>query len=46
MGTRDDVVVVGGGVVGLACGLALAERGKQVRVVDAGRIAGGSSHGN
>jgi len=46
MGTRDDVVVVGGGVVGLACGLALAERGKQVRVLDAGRIAGGSSHGN
>ncbi|WP_140909010.1 NAD(P)/FAD-dependent oxidoreductase [Cognatiluteimonas lumbrici] len=46
MGTRDDVLVVGGGVVGLACGLALAERGKQVRVVDAGRIAGGSSHGN
>ena len=33
-------------MVGLACGLALAERGKQVRVVDAGRIAGGSSHGN
>src|SRR5690606_30689037 len=46
MGTRDDVLVVGGGVVGLACGLALAERGRQVRVVDAGRIAGGSSHGN
>ena len=33
-------------MVGLACGLALAERGKQVRVLDAGRIAGGSSHGN
>ena len=33
-------------MVGLACGLALAERGRQVRVVDAGRIAGGSSHGN
>lgn len=33
-------------MVGLACGLALAERGRQVRVLDAGRIAGGSSHGN
>ena len=46
MDKNADVVVVGGGVVGLACGLALAEQGRGVRVLDAGRIGGGSSHGN
>lgn len=43
---REDVVVVGAGVIGLACAVALAEAGRGVRVVDAGRVAGGSSHGN
>ena len=41
-----DVLVVGAGVSGLACALALAESGRAVRVIDAGRIGGGSSHGN
>lgn len=41
-----DVVVVGAGVIGLACGLALAERGRSVRILDAGPVGGGSSHGN
>ncbi|MBB1089544.1 FAD-dependent oxidoreductase [Lysobacter sp. SG-8] len=43
---RFDVVVVGSGVVGLACALALTEAGRRVCVLDAGRIGGGSSHGN
>lgn len=43
---RDDVIVVGAGVIGLACAVALLEAGRRVRVIDAGRIAGGSSHGN
>jgi D-amino-acid dehydrogenase len=42
----DDVIVVGAGVVGLACGLALAEAGRGVRVLDAGAAGRGSSHGN
>jgi D-amino-acid dehydrogenase len=46
MDNSEDVVVVGAGVIGLACGLALAERGRGVRVLDAGGIGGGSSHGN
>jgi D-amino-acid dehydrogenase len=46
MDKTDDVIVVGAGVVGLAAGLALLERGRSVRVLDAGRIGGGSSHGN
>jgi D-amino-acid dehydrogenase len=42
----DDVVVVGGGVIGLACGLALQEAGRSVRVLEAGIAGCGSSHGN
>lgn len=43
---RSDVIVVGAGVIGLTCALALLETGRSVRVIDAGRIGGGSSHGN
>ncbi|MEO5565970.1 MAG: FAD-dependent oxidoreductase [Luteimonas sp.] len=46
MESNPDVIVVGAGVVGLACGLALAERGRSVRVLDAGTVGCGSSHGN
>jgi D-amino-acid dehydrogenase len=42
----EDIVVVGAGVVGLASALALLEAGRGVRVIDAGRIGGGASHGN
>jgi D-amino-acid dehydrogenase len=43
---NEDVVVVGAGAIGLACALALAKDGRSVRVIDAGRIGGGASHGN
>lgn len=46
MEQREDVVIVGAGVIGLASALALLETGRSVRVIDAGRIGGGSSHGN
>src|SRR5690554_2309191 len=46
MDSTDDVVIVGGGVIGLACALALLEQGRGVRVLDSGRVGGGSSHGN
>ena len=46
MHNRADVLVVGGGVVGLACGLALLESGRSVRVLEAGTVGCGSSHGN
>ena len=43
---REDILVVGAGAIGLAAALALLEDGRGVRVVDAGRVGGGSSHGN
>ena len=46
MDQREDVVIVGAGVIGLASALALLEAGRGVRVFDAGRVGGGSSHGN
>jgi gamma-glutamylputrescine oxidase len=41
-----DVVVVGGGVTGCSCALALAERGLRVRLHEAREIAGGASGRN
>ena len=43
---EDDILVVGGGVIGLACGLALQTAGRQVRVLETGTTGCGSSHGN
>jgi len=40
------VVVIGGGVIGLACAYALTEAGCEVTVVEAGELAGGASRGN
>lgn len=41
-----EAIVIGGGVVGLACAYALTEAGRDVTVVDAGVLAGGASRGN
>jgi len=46
MNQREDVVVVGAGVIGLASALALLEAGRGVRVIDARQVGSGSSHGN
>lgn len=43
---RTDVLIVGAGVVGLTTAIELLQAGRSVRVVDAGRVGGGSSHGN
>jgi D-amino-acid dehydrogenase len=43
---RDDVLVVGGGVIGLACAQALAAAGRQVRVLERDRLGAATSHGN
>src|SRR4051794_20902514 len=41
-----DVVVVGGGVVGLCVALYLAQAGREVTVIDRGRTGGMTSEGN
>jgi gamma-glutamylputrescine oxidase len=45
-GDGVDVAVVGGGVTGCACALALARAGRRVRVYDGREIAGGASGRN
>lgn len=42
----NDVVVVGAGIVGLCCGLALQERGLSVTLIDRGEPRGQASFGN
>jgi gamma-glutamylputrescine oxidase len=43
---RADVAIVGGGVTGCACALALATAGTRVRIFEAREIAGGASGRN
>src|SRR5579875_568972 len=43
---HSDVLILGGGVVGLSCALALLRQGASVRVVDRGVPGCGASHGN
>jgi D-amino-acid dehydrogenase len=44
--SRSDVLVLGGGVVGLSCALFLLRAGIGVRVLEQGTPGCGSSHGN
>ncbi|MCC8362198.1 FAD-dependent oxidoreductase [Lysobacter sp. A6] len=44
--SSDDVMIAGGGAVGLATALALLEAGRNVRVIEARHVGAGSSHGN
>ena len=43
---RSDVLIVGGGAVGLACAHYLVQAGREVCIVDQGPVGGGASHGN
>jgi D-amino-acid dehydrogenase len=44
--TRPDVLVVGGGVIGLSCALALARGGRAVTLLERATVGSGASHGN
>lgn len=44
--TRGDVLILGGGVIGLASALYLLHRGASVRVLEQGTPGCGASHGN
>src|SRR5690242_360033 len=43
---KRDVLVIGGGVAGLACALYLSNAGGRVTVVESDRIGSGASSGN
>jgi D-amino-acid dehydrogenase len=43
---RQDVVVIGGGIVGLCCAHALARHGASVTILETERIGAGASSGN
>lgn len=44
--SSNDILIVGGGAIGLATALALLESGRGVRILEAGEIGHGASHGN
>ena len=46
MQSNCDVLVVGGGVIGLACAHYLTEAGHKVHLIEQDRIGAGASHGN
>lgn len=41
-----DVLILGGGVIGLTCGLYLLRAGRSVTIIEQGTVAGACSHGN
>jgi D-amino-acid dehydrogenase len=43
---RSDTLVLGGGVIGLACALALLKAGRSVTVIEQHTVGSGASHGN
>ena len=46
MKTHSDVLIIGGGIIGLACAYYLMKAGRQVRIIEQDKIGSGASHGN
>jgi D-amino-acid dehydrogenase len=46
MKRHSDVLIIGGGIIGLASAYYLAQAGKQVRLLEQDRIGAGASYGN
>lgn len=44
--SHSDVLVIGGGVIGVACAYYLARAGKSVRIIEQETMGAGASHGN
>ncbi|MBT6340917.1 MAG: FAD-binding oxidoreductase, partial [Desulfobacula sp.] len=46
MESNKEVIIIGGGVIGLACAHYLIDKGANVRIIEKGKIGEGASHGN
>ena len=46
MNTKPDVLIIGGGVIGVCSAYYLAQKGVQVTLIEQGEIASGCSYGN
>ncbi|WP_457553112.1 NAD(P)/FAD-dependent oxidoreductase, partial [Desulfobacula sp.] len=46
MGSNKEVIIIGGGVIGLACAHYLIDKGACVRIIEKDTIGNGASHGN
>ncbi len=46
MGSKNDIIIVGGGIIGLACAHYLLMEKASVRIIEKGFIGSGASHGN
>jgi len=46
MKSSNDVIIVGGGIIGLACAHYLIEKNVSVRIIEQEVIGSGASHGN
>lgn len=43
---NSEILILGGGVIGLSCAYYLIKAGRQARIIERNEIGSGSSHGN
>ncbi len=46
MKSKNEILIIGGGIIGLACANYLADEGADVRIIEKDEIGAGASHGN
>ncbi len=46
MKRHSDILIIGGGIIGVACAYYLVKAGREVRIIEQEKIGSGASHGN